>query len=481
MKTKPALLHQHYPMKPQALLMLVAIMGGAWLLLGASMPRPSFTGVRPRNIVILLADDLGYGDLGCYGNPVIQTPHLDRLAARSLRFTHCYASAPVCSPSRAGLLTGVQPNRLGIYDWIPENSPMHLPVGQLTIASLLKQAGYQTALFGKWHLNGYFNQSRQPQPGSFGFDTYFATQNNAAPSHHNPVNFVANGQAVGPLRGYSCQLLADKAISWLKTRDRRRPFFQHICFHEPHEPVASPDSLVRSYERTSPVERAAYYANVTNLDAAVGRILNALEAEGLLQETLIIFTSDNGPETLNRYAGAARSYGTAGPLRERKLWLYEGGIRVPGLISWPTQIKPGVSSEPVSNLDFLPTIASVAGLRVGESSLDGVDISPLWQGRQRLNRQRPLFWFYYNALGQPRAVMRRRDWKIVGLTDSISRVTPNQLLQQRAVMERLVFSRFELYNLTDDPAETTNRAAAQPRLTRRLARQLQQEHKRAFL
>jgi arylsulfatase A len=173
-------------------------------------------GRRP-NILVILCDDLGYGDLGCFGHPTIRTPHLDRLAAQGMRLTSCYAAAPVCSPSRAGLLTGRAPVRLGVYDWIAEGSPMHLGKGELTVATLLKRAGYATCHVGKWHCNGRFNSPEQPQPGDHGFEHRFSTQNNAAPSHENPTNFVRDGRRVGPLRGYSCQLVADEAIGWLRS------------------------------------------------------------------------------------------------------------------------------------------------------------------------------------------------------------------------------------------------------------------------
>src|SRR5690606_24715829 len=146
---------------------------------------------RP-NFLVILADDLGYGDLACYGHPTIRTPALDRLATQGARFTSFYAAAPVCSPSRAGLLTGRNPNRTGVYDWIPHGHPMHLPRSEITLAHLLRRAGYATGHFGKWHCNARFNRRQQPTPGDMGFDYWFSTQNNAAPTHHNPTNFVRN-------------------------------------------------------------------------------------------------------------------------------------------------------------------------------------------------------------------------------------------------------------------------------------------------
>ena len=433
---------------------------------------------RP-NVVILLADDLGYGDLGCYGNPVIQTPYLDRLAASGLKLTHCYASSPVCSPSRAGLLTGKTPTRLGIHDWIPENSVVHLRRGETTIARLLQQAGYQTGFFGKWHLNGFFNQPQHPQPSDHGFDYCFATQHNARPSHRNPQNFVRNGQPLGTLEGYACQIVADEVANWLQNRDKTRPFFQHVCFHEPHELIASPEEWVNRYAGATPPERAVYHASVSNLDAAVGKILAALEREGVRDNTLVIFTSDNGPNTNNGNPGTARSYGTAGPLRGRKLWLYEGGIRVPGIVSWPGRIAPNqVSDAPTSNLDFLPTLAALAGVKVSTDSLDGVDLSPQWVRQRAVRRSKPLFWFYYNALDRPRVAMREGDYKLVGIPEQpVARIPATDVPGENRKIKSLSVTKFELYDLRADPAETRDLAPSNPRQARVMAARMQQRQR----
>ena len=176
------------------------------------------------NIVVILCDDLGYGDLECFGHPNIKTPHLNKMAKEGIRFTNFYSTAPVCSPSRVGLLTGRSPNRAGVYDWIPPGNRVkpdlrhlvHMKKNEITIPILLKKAGYATAMSGKWHCNSLFNSKEQPQPGDAGFDHWFGTHNNASPSHANPKNFVRNGKVVGPLEGYSCQLVADEAIDWMK-------------------------------------------------------------------------------------------------------------------------------------------------------------------------------------------------------------------------------------------------------------------------
>ena len=202
---------------------------------------------RP-NVVILLADDLGFKDIGCYGGPV-KTPTIDRLASNGIRFTDFYSGCAVCSPSRATLLTGRHHIRAGVYSWIHDPSQKsHLLKREITIAELLKSNGYSTAHIGKWHLGLPTDQNDKPTPSDHGFDHWFATGNNAEPSHRNPRNFIRNGKSVGVLKGYSCQLVADEAIDWLENgRDETKPFFLNVWFHEPHAPIAAPDDIVDSY------------------------------------------------------------------------------------------------------------------------------------------------------------------------------------------------------------------------------------------
>ncbi|HAA72436.1 MAG TPA: hypothetical protein DCE55_25080, partial [Planctomycetaceae bacterium] len=208
--------------------------------LTATDSTPKITLKQRPNFVIVLCDDLGYGDLACYGHKVTQTPHLDRFAKESLKLTSCYAAAPNCSPSRTGMMTGRTPMRVGIHNWIPVLSPMHVRKREITVATLLRQAGYATCIAGKWHLNGRFNLPGQPQPSDHGFDHWFATQNNALPCHKNPDNFVRNGKPLGKLEGFSAQLVTDEAVAWLtKLRDKEKPFFLFVTYHEPHDPIAS--------------------------------------------------------------------------------------------------------------------------------------------------------------------------------------------------------------------------------------------------
>jgi arylsulfatase A len=405
-----------------------------------------------RNLVVILCDDLGYGDLGCFGHPVIKTPCLDKLAGEGMKLTDCYASAPVCSPSRAGMLTGRTPYRCGIYDWIPEGSPMHLRRSEITVAKLLKSEGYATCHSGKWHCNGKFNSPEQPQPGDHGFDHWFSTQNNAIPSHHNPRNFVRNGKAVGPLEGYSSTLIVDEAIRWLKGLKAGQPFCLFVWFHSPHEPVATGKDYTDQYATAKTPEQAIYFGNVTQMDYEAGRLLRTLDELNHRDDTFVMFTSDNGPETLNRYRGAQRSYGSPGPLRGMKLHMYEGGIRVPGIIRWPGKTRPGqVCHEPINNTDVLPTLCEIGGARVPtDRPIDGASITPIFAGGH-IERKVPLYWQYDGAIGAPKVAMRQGDWKILAHAD---------------------LETFELYNLKTDLKETTNLFDSEPERGRAMAETL---------
>lgn len=443
----------------------------------------------PPNIIVLLCDDLGYGDLGCFGHPYIQTPNLDGLAAGGIRLSSCYSAAPVCSPSRVGLLTGRSPNRAGVFDWIPEarekredgRDMVHMRASETTIPALLKTAGYQTCLVGKWHCNAKFNSPDQAQPSDFGFDWWFATQNNALPNHENPVNFVRNGVEVGPMQGFSCQLIVKEAIDWLNRADMEKPFYLQVCFHEPHEKVASPMELVEQYEGVAENhDEAQYFANVANVDSAVGLLLDRIVALGEEENTLVIFTSDNGPETLNRYTAAYRSYGSPGKLKGMKLWTHEAGFRVPGIMSWPESLQGGIVLDtPVSSLDFLPTFCSLAGVDMADQDrLDGVDISAIFD-RREVNRTKPLLWCYYNALNEHYVAMRDGDWKILaklntdGLTlPRLSNVhTENEALVKGAVLEDHI-----LFMVSSDSPEVNDVSAEHPEEFIRMKELLQDQY-----
>ncbi len=391
------------------------------------------------NFLIILADDLGWGDLQCYGHPRIQTPHLNRFATEGTRFTQCYSACSVCSPSRSAILTGRTPYRNGVFRWIPENHECHLRTSEVTITELLKDKGYATCHAGKWHLNGYFNDPRHPQPSEHGFDHWFATQNNAAPNHVNPTNFVRNGQAVGPLEGPSSHLVADEVIGWLKRRtDPKQPFYVSMWTHEPHLPIETLPKFQEPYADLEPDMRQ-HHGNVTQMDAAVGKVLAALDELGLRENTFVFFTADNGPEgdgLKNRTRGAT------GGLRGRKRDTYEGGIRVPGIWRWPGHVNAGATNEtPIIGSDLFTTVCDITGCAVPtDRTIDGASLLPLTKG-QPLVRKQPLYWRNHLAPLATRVGMRVDDWKILGSHD---------------------LTKFELYNLKDDPHETTELSQKHP-------------------
>lgn len=429
---------------------------------------------RP-NIVLILCDDLGYGDLSSYGHPVIQTPNLDGLAENGIRFTSFYSAAPVCSPARAGLLTGRSPNRAGIYDWIRplgRNTDqcldlVHLQDDEQTIPAMLKKAGYATCLAGKWHCSSEFPSETQPSPGDFGFDHWFATHNNASPSHENPDNFIRNGEAVGELKGFSCQIVVDEVLNWLENKASDDPFYAQACLHETHEPVASPKHLVEKYLPESVNEdQAQYFANVANVDDAVGRLVEYLE-ENYGENTLVIFTSDNGPETLERYTRATRSYGSPGPLRGMKLWTTEAGFRVPGIVYWiGKETFKGTSDAVVSSLDLMPTFAELSGAELPDITLDGQSMLPAIK-TGKMKRAKPLIWAFYDALNEHRVAMRTDDWKMLARLKKDTAYLPkidNLYDGNESLVKDAMLVDFELYNMDEDIDESENVAEKYPEI-----------------
>lgn len=387
------------------------------------------------NLVLFLADDLGYGDLGCFGHPIIQSPNLDEFAKQGVRLTQCYSGSAVCSPSRSALLTGRTPHRNGVYTWIAEGTEVHLRTSENTLPELLKGAGYTTCHSGKWHLNGLFNNPAQPQPNDHGYDWWMATQNNAGPSHENPNNFARNGQPVGQMQGYSAPLVVGEAITWLKDkRDASKPFFLAVWTHEPHYPIKSDPKFKALYpDLTDDVQRE-HHANVTQMDHAFGMLMKTLEEQKLADSTFVFFTSDNGPEG-DGIKTPGR--GSSGGLRGRKRDMHEGGIRVPGLARWPGKIQPATTCDvPVIGSDVFPTMLGIAGVEAPKDrTLDGVNMLPALTGTTtKLVRPQPLFWRLHMAPNM-KIAMRVDDWKILANAE---------------------LTEFEFYNLKDDPKETTD-------------------------
>jgi arylsulfatase A-like enzyme len=414
----------------------------------------------PPNIVLIVADDLGYGDLASYGHHTIASPALDRLTREGLRFTSFYAASPLCSPSRAAMLTGRTPFRTGIESWIPENSDVQLGRREITLATLLEQRGYETFLAGKWHLNGGLAVSRHTQPQDHGFRHWLALHAFAVPSHRDPENFYRDGKPVGPTPGYAAQIVVDQAIEWLGARAGGRPFFLYLAFAEPHGTVASPARFTDLYRAFTtgrpepfrnggavPTNLAArgpgeYYANVTHMDFQIGRLLERLDRLRLREDTVVVFTSDNGPVTQDwRHWYEINLYGSTGGLRGRKADLYDGGIRVPAIVRWPGRVRPGSETDAlVIGYDLLPTLAAVAGGALpSDRPIDGEDISPVLRG-QPFVRQRPLYWEFEDDQGFHYA-LRDGDSK---------------LLADRSL------AKVRLHDLRRDPFEVEDLAAARP-------------------
>src|SRR5262245_26682867 len=393
---------------------------------------PLTAGAARPNVVLFLGDDLGFGDLGCYGHPAIQSLHLDAFAKQGVRLTQCYSASAVCSPSRSALLTGRTPHRNGVYTWIQAGSEVHLRRSEITLPRLLRERGYATAHVGKWHLNGKFNDPEQPQPGDHGYDHWMATQNTAAPSRKNPTNFVRNGKPAGALEGFSAVLVAEEAVRWLKEiRDPKKPFFLAVWTHEPHLPIESDPRFMAPYADL-PEDFRQHHGNVSQMDHAFGLVLKALDDLRLADDTFVFFTSDNGPEG---DGAKGRTRGSSGGLRGRKRAMYEGGIRVPGIARWPGRLKPGTTSDhPVVGSDYFTTVCGALGIPLpSDRTLDGADVLPVLAGGEKpAERKVPLFWRLDMAPEPFKMAMRQGEWKILATGD---------------------LGRFELYDLKDDPGE----------------------------
>ncbi|WP_439484497.1 sulfatase [Cyclobacterium plantarum] len=422
--------------------------------------------IQKPNIVLLLADDLGYRDLSCYGSTQVQTPHLDQLASEGLRFTDFYAGSAVCSPSRAALMTGRSSVRAGVYSWIHTSQKMHLVKEEFTIAELLKESGYQTAHVGKWHL-GYDLEEGSgpgPNPGDQGFDYWIATGNNALPSHRNPENFVRNGKAIGPTVGYSSHLLADEAIDWLQRREKKQPFFINLWFHEPHQKVAAPAKLEDRHQDT---DLPAYYGSIENMDAAIGRILKELERQGEVENTFIVFMSDNGS-----YRG---KNGSNGEFSNGKTTLWEGGIRVPGIFKWPGVIDKGkVENRPAGVVDLLPTIQEIIGGNIYSSiKIDGTSLLPLFNNED-FERKQPLYWFYPPS--RPVAVIRDGPWNLIA--DPELDIPRGNMFQEDYIgmIKTTQLENFRMYNLRNDPKQTNDVASENPEIFELMKRKMLQLH-----
>ncbi len=389
----------------------MAIFTGIILLIPASL----WGAKRSPNIILIIADDLGYGDVGFNGSQQIRTPHLDKLARAGMRMTNGYVSAPVCSPSRAGLLTGRYQVEFG-YDnnlgggqkgFDPEYEG--LPVEEKTIADYLKERGYVNGIIGKWHLG----TRSQFHPLKRGFDEFWG--------------FLGGGHNYFPVEnpggGYTSQIecsykqpeditymtddIGSEAVDFIG-RHKAEPFFLYVAFNAPHTPMQATSEDLKRYEHIENKRRRTYCAMVHRLDVNVGRIVEAVAQNGLTQDTMMVFISDNG--------GPVDSNGSINaPLNGQKGILLEGGIRVPFVVVWPGQIASGkVYPNAVSSLDFLPTFVAVAGGTAQDKKLDGVNLLPYLAGINTGSPHEAMFWRFTIS-----ASIREGDWKLIRLPDRL--------------------------------------------------------------
>ena len=361
------------------------------------------------NIVVFLADDMGWGDSSTYGNKIIKTPNLDKLAAQGMKFTQGYSACGVCSPSRSAILTGRTPYRNGVWRHLSGNHEAHLRTSEITYPELLKGIGYQTCHVGKWHLlsKQQFDNPKYPMPDQHGYDYWMATQNNAIPSHKNPNNFIRNGEPVGETDSYSAPFVADEAINWLtKVRDPAKPFVLSVWVHEPHKPIATDIKFSDKYEGQSKRDKT-YFGNISQLDYALGKVMEALDTQGVADNTLFIFSSDNGP--------VPSVGGSSGGLRGNKRNDFEGGVRVPFVARWPGHIKPGsVNDTPVIGSDIFSTVLDIVNIPLPtDRTIDGASLLSVFEGKPA-DRKVPMFWRTHVSGAQDRVALRVGDWKIVG-------------------------------------------------------------------
>ena len=409
---------------------------------------------RP-NIIYILADDLGYGDLGCYGQKLIQTPNIDSLAKTGMRFTDHYSGAPVCAPARCVLLTGLHTGHCPIRGnrALEFEGNVPIPKSYVTLGEVMQKAGYATGAFGKWG-QGY--------PGSVGdpvlrgFDQFYGYNcqreaHNYYPGHlwKNDKKVVLTGNEKGKKEQYSHDLITEQALSFIAT-PRDKPFFAYVPYTIPHTSFQVPD-LEPYREKSWSGNQKTQAAMISRMDRDVGRIVKQVEALGELENTLIIFSSDNGPH------GAGKTlthFNAAGPLRGKKGATYEGGIRVPLVVSWPGKIKPGTESDLISGFqDLFPTFAELAGAKA-PANIDGISFVSELLGRPTQKKHQYLYW----ELGT-RQGLRKGNWKAI----------------RNSTKKKL--GDVEIYDLSNDIGESNNLATQKPEIAAQFLELLQSARK----
>ncbi|VGO16526.1 Arylsulfatase [Pontiella desulfatans] len=475
------------------------------LLLLAGVAGSGFAGKKaPPNVIVFLADDLGYGDLGCYGNRIIQTPHLDQFAREGVRLTDCHSGGTVCSPSRAALLTGRNPYRSGFF--YIHNRTTFLKDEEVTLAEVLKGKGYETAFWGKWHLSTLEHTHYvHPGPGEQGFDYWMGTTLNAFDKlggPQRPKAFIKNGEPVGEVDGWYCDVIVDDAREWLKSkRNKEKPFFMYVCSHEPHTPIHPPEAYSSKYdnpwveqlekqtrygtinrpEKDISAYKKEYYGTVNQLDDAFGRLMNTLDEQGLRENTLVLFTSDNGPETPVTFEECQgqwedpirdKCFGTPGELRGMKRYPFEGGHRVPGIARLPGAIPAGSESGVLfSGTDILPTVCKLVGAAVpANRNVDGVDAFNAFLG-QTVERKDSAIWFFPHHgdtwFRMPQVSMRSGSYSLIG---RLPKRAEGEELNDWFVHNDPVL--FELYDLSVDPAQSNDIAEQHPEVVATMAKEM---------
>jgi len=434
----------------------------AGLLTGAAAPVAAVP--EKPNIIYILADDLGYGDLGCYGQKDIRTPRLDRMAAEGLRFTAHYAGSTVCAPSRAALLTGRDPAHMAVRG-NGNHSALPPDPAEPTLASLLKTRGYATAMIGKSGVTG--TDADPNSPHAKGFDYFFGYLTHTAAHRHYPAELTRNRKTVS-LAGnqgktgvrYAGDVLTEDALKWL-AEHRDGPFLLHLALTAPHADIACPQDSVAPYlgkfketayadggYAANPHPMASYAGMVSRLDGQVGEVLDKLAALGIAERTLVIFASDNGPHSEGGME--PENFNSNGPFRGGKRDLYEGGIRVPMLAWWPGTIAAGRTSDHVSAFwDVMPTVAELAGIQQKPLS-EGISLVPTLTGKGEQPSHASLYWEFHERGGNQ--AVRLGSWKGIRLNAHKKPEGP-----------------IELYDLDADPGELRDVAAANPAVVGKIA------------
>jgi len=411
---------------------------------------------RRPNILVIVTDDMGYGDIGIHGSKDIPTPNIDALAKVGIRFTDAYVSGPYCSPTRAGLLTGRYPQRFGHefnLDMSPDYSDFGLPLSETTMADRLKAAGYRTALVGKWHLG--FGDKFHPMER--GFDEFFGFLGHSH-SYLDPEaasrNPLLDGRNVVVETTYLTDAFADRAVAFIK-RQKSQPFFLYLAFNAVHTPMQAADKYLARFPDIADEQRRTYAAMLSAMDDGIGKTLAALRAEGLEENTLIFFFNDNGGPTM---AGTTINGSSNAPLRGSKRQTWEGGIRVAFIIRWKGHLAEGkIDARPIIQLDVLPTALAAAGVQSQSRwKFDGVNLLPFLTGKMSGRPHESLYW----RLGQHMAI-RKGDWKLVKSTEGPLKVANPSTFND--------LSGAELYNLAEDIGEKKNLAAAHPEKVKELA------------